>query len=119
MGDDWQSAHNALAPRETGRRAHPRACAQAVIVLPTRQKFAPGCSSHTPGGKRYSVFLSGESLVQLVEGVCPRRMDGVRVGNHGLETVFGDLHNLVQGHADLSKVRTLNTTPAISKKLIG
>ena len=46
-------------------------------------------------------------------------MDGVRVGNHGLETVFGNLHDFVQGHADLSKVRTLDTTPTISKKLIG
>ena len=117
MGDDWQSAHNALAPRETGRRAHPRACAQAVIALPTRQKFAPGCSRTR--GQTYSVFLSGESLVQLVEGVCPRRMDGVRVGNHGLETVFGDLHDFVQGHADLSQVRALDSAPAISKKLIG
>ena len=46
-------------------------------------------------------------------------MDGVRVGNHGLETVFGDLHDFVQGHADLSQVRALDSTPAISKKLIG
>ena len=46
-------------------------------------------------------------------------MDGVRVGNHGLETVFGDLHDFVLGHADLSQVRALDSAPAISKKLIG
>lgn len=45
-------------------------------------------------------------------------MDGVRVGDHGLEPIFGDLHNLVQGHADLSQVRTLDATPTVSKKLI-
>lgn len=86
--------------------------------IPQRDKSLPP-GAHAPGGKLYSVFVSGESLVQLVEGVCPGRMDGVRVGNHGLETVFGDLHDFVQGHADLSQVRALDSAPAISKKLIG
>ena len=54
MCDDWQSILNHAAPRETGRRAHPRACAQAVIVLPTRQKFAPGCS-RTRGQTLFSI----------------------------------------------------------------
>ena len=45
-------------------------------------------------------------------------MDGVRISDHGLETIFGDLHNLIQGHADLSQVRALDATPTISKKLI-
>lgn len=49
MGDDWQSAHNALAPRETGRRAHPRACAQAILTAsPNAIKACPRVYDELP-----------------------------------------------------------------------
>ena len=115
MGDSWQSTHNDTGPSRDREKPRPRRMCAGSNHTSHETKGCPRVLTHN----LYSVFVSRESSVQLVEGVCPRRMDGVRIGNHGLETVFGDLHDFVQGHADLSQVRTLNATPTVSKKLIG